>query len=293
MAEPAARRVEVGAGGGAAAYRRTRALSISVEVRRQFSRRGIQLMLVAMAVLPCLLAGAVSAGKSGVAVNAQLLSDMATSSAANFAVFAIVAGSQFGLVLMVAYVMGEAVARDSQWLYLRVLLTVPVPRGQLLRRKFIACGIVCISGLLVFATVSVVIGLVFYGHGPLTPVSGAQVETSGLAWRLAAILVYIGVYLMWIGALAIFLSVLARDNPVAAVGGTVVVTLCSHLFGGLPTLQGLRAILPTRNYDAWLMLTRTDVDWFGMRWGLFLSLFYTGVFFLLAYVRFTTKDIAK
>lgn len=279
--------------GAVAGFSPRRTLPLHVELGRQLSRRGVQLMLIAMIALPCVLAGAVSAGKSGVAVNAELLADIATSSAGNFTVFALVAGSQFGLVLMAAYVLGESVAREAQWLHLRVLLTIPVPRGQLLWRKYVACIAVCALGLITFTLVSVTVGLVCYGNGPLTPVAGPAVPAGQLPWRIAAMAGYILVYLLWIGALAMLLSVLAIDNPVAAVGGTVVITLLSHLFGGLPTLAGLRAILPTRNYDAWLALTRIDVDWFGMRWGVFLSLFYTGAFLLLAYVRFVTKDVAS
>ena len=279
--------------GAAAGYIPRRALPLRVELHRQFARRGVQLMFAGLVALPCVLAAAIGAGKSGVAVNAELLTAVAASSAGNFTVFTLVAGSQFGLVLMAAYLLGEAVARESQWLHLRVLLTVPVPRRQLLWRKFVACMIVCVAGLLTYTVVSVGLGLVLYGSGPLTPVSGAAVPASELMWRIPVMVGYLLFYLLWIGALALFLSVLAVDNPVAAIGGTIVVTLTSHLLGGIPTLGGLRGILPTRNYDAWLALTRADVDWFGMRWGVFLSLFYTGAFLLLAYVRFVTKDVAR
>lgn len=277
--------------GAADGFAPARTLRVRVELRRQLTRPSIRLVLAAMALLPCALAASVATGKLQVSVDAEFLSGIAAQSGANFVLFALFSGSQLGLTLMVAYVFGESVAREAHWSYLPVLLTIPVRRGTLLRQKAIACALVCVLGLLVFTLVSAALGLVLYGAGPLVPVSGPHIPLAEMTWRFVAMVCYIAVYLSWIGALAILLSVLADDNVVVAFGGTVTVTLLSHLFGGLPTLRSLRSFLPTRNFDAWVVFADADVDWVRLQWGVFISLLYAALFGLLAYGVFAGKDV--
>lgn len=277
--------------GAAPGFSARRTLRASVEVGRQLSRPSIRTVLVAVAVLPCALAAALVKGKFDSSFSSHYLSAAATQSGANFVVFALYVGSQLAITLLVAYVFGEAVTREAQWAFLSVLLTTPVRRGQFLRQKAIACSAVCLIGLALFAGASALVGFAAFGAGPLVPVSGPHIPLDHMAWRFAVMVGYIACYLMWVGALALLLSVLAGNNPVTAVGGTVAITLLSHLFGGLPTLGPVRTFLPTRDFDAWTALTKADVDWLGMQWGVFLSLLYAGCFGLLAYGAFAERDI--
>jgi ABC-2 type transport system permease protein len=112
-----------------------------------------------------------------------------------------------------------------------------------------------------------------------------------MPWRFAAMLGYIACYLTWIGALAMLLSVLAGDNAVISVVGTVAITLISHLFGGLSTLARTRGFLPTRNFDSWVDFTNADFDPIRVEWGAFLSLVYAAIFSLLAYGFFAGRDV--
>ena len=277
--------------GAAPGFSPRRALRVSVEVRRQLSRPSIRAVLVAMAILPAALAASVVKGKFEVSFDAQYLSSIATESGANFIIFALFTGSQLATPLLVAYVFGEAITREAQWSYLPVLLSTPVRRGQLLRQKAIACAVICLIGLLLFAGVSAAVGFGFFGTGPLVPVSGPHIPLAQVWWRLAAIVAYIAWYLMWVGALAMLLSVLATDNAVIAVGGTVAITLLSHLFGGLSTFGRTRGFLPTRNFDAWTALANAHIDMITLEWGVFLSLLYACVFALLTFGSFAAKDV--
>lgn len=277
--------------GGTTGFDPSRVLRVPVELRRQLARPSNLVVLGFMAALPCLLAPAVSTGKVQVAVDAQFLSGIATQSGLNFTVFALFTGSQFALTLLVAYLFGESVTRESHWSYLPVLLTTPISRGRFLRQKALACGLFSLLGLVIFACSSLAVGLLLYGAGPLAPVSGPHLGWSAMWWRLLVILAYIAIYLVWIATLALLLSVVAGDNGVLAVGGTAAIALASHLFGGLATLGDFRAFLPTRNFDGWLELTQADLYWPGLYWGVFLSLLYGGIFASLAYFAFRGKDI--
>ncbi|MGH3967405.1 MAG: ABC transporter permease [Mycobacterium sp.] len=277
--------------GAAPGFSSRRTLRVSVEIARQLSRPSIRTVLVAVAILPCALAASLVNGKFDVSFSSHYLSGIATQSGANFLVFALFVGSQLAIALLVAYVFGEAVTREAQWSYLPVLLTTPVRRGQFLRQKAIACSVVCLIGLAIFAGVSAVVGFASFGAGPLAPVSGPHIPLGQMWWRFAVMLGYIACYLSWVGALALLLSVLAGNNSVIAVGGTVAITLLSHLFGGLPTFGLVRGFLPSRNFDAWTVLANADVDWLRVQWGVFLSLLYAGCFGLLAYGVFAERDI--
>ena len=277
--------------GGAPGFSPRRALRTSVEIRRQLSRPSIRTVLIVMTVLPCALAASVVKGKFEVSLDAQYLSNIATKSGANFIAFALFVGSQLATTLLVAYVFGESVTREAQWSYLPVLLTTPVGRGQLLRRKAFACATVCLIGMVMFAAVSAAVGFALFGSGPFVPPSGPYIPLAQMAWRIPVMVCYIACYVMWIGALAMLLSVLAGNNGVTAVGGTVAVVLLSHLFGGLSTLGLSRSFMPTRNFDAWTELAYPDVDWIRMEWGVFLSLLYSALFGLLAYGLFASRDV--
>ena len=277
--------------GAAPGFSSHRALRASVEIRRQLSRPSIRTVLIATALLPCALAAAVSKGKFDISFDAQYLSSVATESGANFIVFALFVGSQLTMTLVVAYIFGEAITREVQWSYLPILVTTPVRRGQLLRQKAIACSVVCLIGLVLFGIVSAAVGFTLYGAGPLIPVSGAHVPLADMGWRFLAMFGYIACYLAWVAALGMLFSVLAGHNAVIAVGGTVAILLFSHLFGGLATVGVARSFLPTRNFDAWTTLASADIGWIRIEWGVFLSLLYSGVFGLLAYGSFVSKDV--
>jgi ABC-2 type transport system permease protein len=277
--------------GAAQGFSPRRALPASIEVARQLSRPSIRTVLAAVAALPCALAAAMVTGKLDVSFSSRYLGGIATQSGANFVVFALFVGSQLAITLLVTYVFGEAVSREAHWSYLPVLLTTPVRRGQFLRQKAIACSVVCLIGLAIFTGVSAVVGFASFGAGPLVPVSGPHIPLNQMVWRFAVMVGYIACYLTWVGALALLLSVVSGNNSVTAVGGTVAITLLSHLFSALPTLGPLRGFLPTRNFDAWTVLANADVDWIRVQWGVFLSLLYAGCCGLLAYGLFAQRDI--
>ncbi|MDH6245641.1 hypothetical protein [Mycobacterium sp. OTB74] len=282
---------EVANNGAAPGFSPGHALKVSVEIRRQFSRPSIRLVLVAIALLPIGLAASVARGKFEMTLAAEYIGGVATASGANFVVFALYTGSQLAMPLLVAYVFGESIAREAQWSFLPVLLTTPVGRGQLLQQKAIACAVVCLIGLLLFSAVSAVFGLACFGTGPLIPISGPHIPLSQMLWRFAAMLAYIACYLTWIAALAMLLSVLAGANTAVSVGGTMAIILVSHLFGGLATLGRSRGFLPTRNFDAWTDLADTPIDLIRVNWGTFLSVLYATALALATYGSFATKDI--
>ena len=82
-----------------------------------------------------------------------------------------------------------------------------------------------------------------------------------------------GVYLSWVAALALLLSV-STDAPLGAVGGAVMVSIVSQILDQITALEDLRDYLPTHYGTAWSGLLGQTVDWSGMTRGVFSSLCY-------------------
>ena len=277
--------------GAAVGFSSHHTLRVGVEIGRLLRRPAIRVVLAVTALLPLGLLGTTFRGKFEVSLDAEYVGGVATASGANFLMFALYSGSQLVMPLLVAYVFGEAIAGEARWAFLPTLLTAPVGRGRLLWRKAVACGAVCLLGLLLFTVVSAGLGLACFGPGPLIPIAGPHLPLTQLGWRLAAILGYIGCYLTWIAALAMLLSVLARSNTAIAVAATTAITLLSHLFGGLAPLGVTRGFFPTRNFDAWTDLLNTPLSLIRILWGVFLSLGYAAVLALVTFGVFTARDI--
>ena len=92
--------------------------------------------------------------------------------------------------------------------------------------------------------------------------------------------------------LALLLSV-STDAPLGAVGGTVLVSILSQILDQITALESLRNYLPTHYDFAWADLISSDIDWSNLTSGSFSAVVYAAIFGLLAWRRFTTKDITS
>lgn len=278
--------------GAAAGFDPRRALPVRVELRRQVGRPSVRVLLALMVVAPVLVAVLLRAG-GGQAVDGNIVAAVGTDSAANFTMLSLYGGVQIFLVIPAAHLFGESVARESAWSYLRVLLTVPVTRTQLVLNKIAAQSILLCGFVAVYGATSYVVGLVLFGHGPLTPISGTGTDGAAAVLRLLIMLAYVMVYLLWIAALAMLFSVLARDNPALATLGAIGATLASHAVGGLSSVRAVVDALPTHNFAAWLAAGRDTFDPSRMAWGLFTSVFYATFLVLLALVALNVRDVRR
>jgi ABC-2 type transport system permease protein len=108
----------------------------------------------------------------------------------------------------------------------------------------------------------------------------------------SGLLSHLAIHLSWMAGLALLLSV-STDAPLGAVGGTVLVSILSQILDQITALEGLRNYLPTHYAFAWADLISTDINWDNMTNGAFSAIAYAGVFGLLAWRRFKTKDITS
>ena len=110
--------------GSAPGYRATATLPVRVELERQVRRRRTQLTLGFLVLLPVLLWLAFTLG--GDDGEGGSLIDLATASAANFVVFALLSSAGFLLVVVVALFFGDTVASEASWSSLRYLSLIHI-----------------------------------------------------------------------------------------------------------------------------------------------------------------------
>ncbi len=276
--------------GATPGYRAGATLPVRVELTRQLRRRRTQVTLGFLVLLPGLLWLAFTLGEDdGEGVT---LIDLATVSAANFVVFALLSSSGFLLVVVVALFFGDTVASEASWSSLRYLLAAPVPRGRLLRQKAVVAALLSVFALLLLPAVSTVVGLLAYGAGDLVSPTGQSLAFAPAMSRLALAPVYLGLHLAWVAGLALLLSV-STDAPLGAVGGAVLCSILSQILDSISALGDLRNWLPTHFGTAWADLLAAPIDWTDLAAGTLSGLAYATVFGLLAWWRFATKDITS
>lgn len=278
--------------GSVAGYKARRTLGLRVELARQLRRRRTMLVLGFLVLLPFILWAAFEFGTSNNARRSGGFVDLATASAPNFVVFVLFASGTFLLPVVVSLFFGDTVASEASWSSLKYLLAAPIPRHRLLRQKTIASGLLSLLAITLLPGVALIVGVIFYGAGEAVSPTGDAVSFSDSMLALVLTICYLAVHLSWMAGLALLLSV-STDAPLGAVGGTVLASILSQILDQITALEGLRNYLPTHYSFAWSDLISTDIDWENMTKGAFSAIAYAGVFGLLAWRRFQTKDITS
>jgi ABC-2 type transport system permease protein len=267
-------------------------LPLRVEVRRQLRRRRTQITLGLLLVLPFVLVAAFELGDGGPGSRAPALVQTATAGAANFTLFTLFAATGFLLVVVFALFAGDTVASEASWSSLRYLLTIPVPRGLLLRRKLVvALGFSWFALVLLPATAFLAGGL-FFGWAPIRTPLGTTLSGWDAFVRIALVVCYLGLTLLVVSALAFTLGVWT-DAPLGAVGGAVLLVIVSNILDSVTALDPYRVVLPTHYSYAWVDLLAPRIGWEAMGRGVLWSFGYTLVLLTAAWWHFARKDITS
>ncbi len=279
--------------GGAATPARVRRharrpLSWRAEARRQLGRRRTLWSFGLLLALPLVLVGAFSLG-DGPAGGGRYV-DLAQAGAANFAVFALFASSDFLLVILAALFAGDAVPAEASWSSLRYLLIAPVTRARLLTSKLVVA-----VGSTTLATIALplwalLVGGLAYGWSAYTSPGGTTLEWAQFAPRFALAVLVIAVTLLQVVGIALLIGTL-NDAPLGAVGGAVLVTIVASILDTIEELGDLRHALPMHYSRAWLRALSPDVAWPDITRGVLWSLLYFVVTVAAAYWVFRRKDV--
>lgn len=261
-----------------------------VELVRQARRRRTLVAFAALVVIPAVVVVALLVNGPPTAGRTPDLIDVASRSGLNFATFALVATSQFLLVVVVALFAGDTVASEAQWGSLRYLLTRPVRRARLLRVKLSAAVLYGLLAVVVVPLVSLGIGSLAFGWSGLVTPLGAGLGPGAALARLTLGVLYVAANMGVVVAVAFCLSTYT-DTPLGAVGGAVLAIVVSQVLDAVSALGVVRYGLPTHYWLAWLHLLDTPVEAAQMWRGLALDAPWTVLPLALAFRHFGRKDI--
>ena len=265
---------------------------IGVEIKRQAKRRRTLYAFLALVAIPVvvMIALITNGGPGNDRGGSPGLVDVASSSGLNFALFMLLATSQFLLVVVVALFAGDAVASEGQWGSLRYLLTRPIPRFRLLRTKLVVAGLYAMAAVLLVPLAALVMGTIAFGWSSVqTPVAGALGVNTGMS-RLALATGYVIACMAVVVALSFLFSTMT-DAPLTAVGGAAVLVVVSEILDQVSALGSVRNYLPTHYWLAWLDLLVDPVDASKMTSGLLEMLPWVAIPLVLAFWHFHRKDV--
>ncbi|WP_406832016.1 ABC transporter permease subunit [Pedococcus sp. KACC 23699] len=196
------------------------------------------------------------------------------------------------LPLAMSMLAGDAIAGEANIGTLRYLLTVPVHRTRLLAVKYLSLCIGAFWGVCAVAIPGALVGLVLFGGGPLTTLSGSQVGFASGLWRVLLVMLYLSAALSALAAVGLFISTLT-EQPIAAAIALMIFTIVSFILDQVPQLAWLHPWLVVDHFTAFGDLMRDPMAFDAVGRGLGLFAVYAVVFWLAAWARFSGKDITS
>jgi len=194
------------------------------------------------------------------------------------------------LPLAVAAISGDTVAGEANLGTLRYLLVVPVHRTRMLAVKYLAIVIFSAAAVLFVAAVGVLLGLLLFGAGPVTLLSGSQIGTAEGLGRLLLICGYLTVCLASLGAIGLFISTLT-EQPIGATIAVVGLAVVSQILDAIPAVSVIHPYLPTHYWLAFGDLLRDPMSTDLIATGLLSAAVYAAIFWTAAWARFAGKDV--
>jgi ABC-2 type transport system permease protein len=277
--------------GGVPLVRRLSARLLRSEIRLIAGRRRNQMGLLVLAAVPVLIAVAVRISSPRAGRGPDFVSSI-TSNGLFVPLAAL--GVEIGLFLPLAIAMlaGDAVAGEANLGTLRYLLTVPVGRTRLLAMKYASLLISAVWGVAVVVVAGTIVGIALFGTGPMLTLSGTEIPFSTAVWRVVMISLYVAAGLAALGAVGLFISTLT-EQPLAATVALMIFTILSWIADSVPQISWLHPWLLVDQWMAFGDLLRDPPFWDNVARGLWVDLGYAVVFWLLAWSRFSGKDITS
>lgn len=263
------------------------------EIAVLFRRRRTVAMLVAIALIPILLAVAV-------ALSSQQLSpgegppflDRVSQNGLFVGFTAMLVGIPLFLPLTVGVVAGDTIAGEAGQGTLRYLLTAPAGRVRLLLVKFAGTVAWALAATVTLMLSGLIIGSILFSIGPVTLLSGDVISLTESLLRMALVALYVSVSLVGLSAVGLFISTLT-DVPVGAMAATVVVPIVSQILDAVPQLSWMHPYLLTHYWLDFADILRNPIEWSSFGSNAVLQLAYVAIFGALAYGRFASKSIVS
>jgi len=273
-----------------AVRRRTRPFALlGSELALVFRRRRTWAMLAALALVPVLIAIAVRLTTDRDSGGPAFLGDI-TNNGLFVAFTALTVSIPLFLPLVVGVVSGDTVAGEASHGTIRYLLVAPTGRLRFILVKYAGAVAFCLAATLLIVLVGAAVGALLFPIGPVTLLSGTQVDGWSYAGRAVLLALYVTLSMLGLSAIGLFASSLTTV-PVGAMAATVVLAGVSQVLDQLPQLDWLHPFLFSHLWLGFGDLLRDPVSFDSFGANALLQLGYVAVFGALAYGRFATKDV--
>jgi len=262
------------------------------ELRLILRRRRNQAGMLVLASVPVLISVAVKLSSPGGGGDGPDFFSSITDNGPFVALAALTLELGLFLPLAVAVISGDSIAGEANIGTLRYLLTVPVQRTRLLGVKYAAVTIFSLIATLTVTVTGLVMGLVLFGGGDMTLLSGTRIGFAEGLLRVLLASAYLAVCFASLGAVGLFISTLT-EQPIAATIAVVIFSSASFILDSIPQVSWLHPFLITHNWLAFGDLFRDPVAWQGVQRGLYVAAAYALVFWLAGWARFAAKDVTS
>ncbi|WP_269145898.1 ABC transporter permease [Curtobacterium sp. C1] len=259
------------------------------ELALLFRRRRTWAMLGALALVPVLIAIAVRMTTDPSDRGPAFLGDI-TNNGLFVAFTALTVSIPLFLPLTVGVVSGDTVAGEANHGTIRYLLVAPTGRLRFIVVKYVGAVAFSLAATLLVVLVGAAIGALLFPIGPVTLLSGTQVDGWSYAGRAVLLALYVTLSMLGLSAIGLFASTLTTV-PVGAMAATVVLAGVSQVLDQLPQLDWLHPFLFSHLWLGFGDLLRDPIAFDSFGQNALLQLGYVAVFGALAYGRFATKDV--
>ncbi|MEA3217066.1 MAG: type transport system permease protein [Acidimicrobiia bacterium] len=187
---------------------------------------------------------------------------------------------------------GDSIAGEADAGTLRYLLIRPVGRTRLLLAKLVSVTVFVFLAVLIVAGVGYVTGWLLFGVKPVASVSGSSMSYGETLLRTAITILYIGVSMLGVAAIAMFASS-RTDSPTGAALTALAAFITSEVLDLVEATRAIDPYLPTHYWLSFIDLYRTPILWHDVLRGFGVQAVYIGVFLGAAWASFSTKDITS
>jgi ABC-2 type transport system permease protein len=197
--------------------------------------------------------------------------------------------------LLVALVTGDLISGEAAMGTLRMLMTKPITRTQLLMSKFLAGGIYTFLIVLWLGFMAVGIGRYLFGPGDLMVLNSdglVILQEGDIMWRYMCAFCVAFLALFTISSLSICLSCFS-DNSIGPIVATMAIILFFTIINALdvPVFDPISPLLFTTHMAAWRSFFEDPVPWQQIKQSSLVLIVHNILFIGISIFTFNRKDI--
>lgn len=157
--------------------------------------------------------------------------------------------------LLITIVAGDLISGEANMGTLRLLLTKPVSRTEVILAKFGAAAIYTLILLIWMAILALFLSLLIFGSGDMLNLKAdyiVQLKSFDIMWRYLAAFGFAAIAMLTVAALGFFLSIFAENSigPIVATMSIIIVcTILSTL--DIPVFNAIKPFLFTTHMIGW------------------------------------------